>query len=182
MMNNYSVYSKPSHKYLVFLDIDGVFTSSRVHTTYSGDYEMWCKFDSVAVDFMNWIHDTYPVQFVLMSTWKNYLKSDDMNIKHWVQSSFANAGFRGTLGSPWKTDPDNLVWMRTGANDRAHEIKDYLENFGPSVADFILFDDNRYRFDEILGIKRLVHTDHENGLLYKHMLNAKSIMGTWEKR
>ena len=53
-------------KYLVFLDIDGVFTSSRVHYAHNAVYKMWHRFDPVAVDFMNKIHDKYPVEFVLI--------------------------------------------------------------------------------------------------------------------
>lgn len=169
-------------KYLVFLDIDGVFTSARVNLAHNASYEMWHRFDPVAVDFMNKIHDRYPVEFVLMSTWKNNLRSDDNNIEHWVRAAFGNSGFRGQLATPWKTDPDNIIWHRKGANDRAHEVKEYLELYGQDVKDFILFDDNRYRFKEVLGVNRLVHTDHENGLLHKHMLNALSLMGTWQKR
>jgi hypothetical protein len=81
------------------------------------------------------------------------------------------------IASPWKTDPDNFAVIKRW--DRAHEVKDYLENFGQDIKDFILFDDNAYRFKEILGKGRLVRTDPENGLLYKHMLNAQSIMGNW---
>jgi hypothetical protein len=168
-------------KYLVFLDIDGVFTSHRVHIAHNAhEAAMWQRFDPVAVDFMNYIHDTYPVEFVLMSTWKNYLRNDDTNIEHWVRSAFANSGFRGYIARPWKTDPDNFAVMKKW--DRGHEVKDYLENFGTDIEDFILFDDNQYRFKEILGKQRLVRTDADNGLLYKHMLNAKSMMGTWKKR
>jgi hypothetical protein len=171
-----------TRKYLVFLDIDGVFTSSRVHYAHAAAYEMWHRFDPVAVDFMNRIHDRYPVEFVIMSTWKNNLRSDDNTIEHWVRAAFGNSGFRGQIATPWKTDPDNVIWQRKGANDRAHEVKEYLELYGEDVKDFILFDDNRYRFKEVLGKGRLVQTDHENGLLYKHMQNAQSLMGTWHER
>lgn len=169
-----------NRKYLVFLDIDGVFTSARVHAAHNAHGNpLWQRFDPIAVDFMNYIHDTYPVEFVLMSTWKNHLKSDDSTIEHWVRSAFANSGFRGLIAKPWKTDPDNLAIVKRW--DRAHEVKDYLENFGTDVEDFILFDDNRYKFKEILGKQRLIWTDANDGLLHKHMLNAKSIMGNWEK-
>jgi hypothetical protein len=152
-------------KYLCFLDIDGVLTSQRVHKTYQGEYGMWCQFDPIAVQFFNWIHDTYPVEFVLMSTWKNGLRND---------------GFRGEFASPWKTDPDNFAPVKKW--DRGNEVKDYLETYATDVDDFVLFDDNRYRFNEILGKRRLVQTDADNGLLHKHMLNAVSLMGTWEKK
>lgn len=167
-------------KYLVFLDIDGVFASSRVHYAHNSSYKMWHRFDPVAVDFMNKIHDRYPVEFVVMSTWKNNLRTDDQMIEHWVRSAFGNSGFRGEFASPWKTDPDNFAVHKKW--DRGNEVKDYLETYATDVKDFILFDDNRYRFKEILGKNRLVQTDHENGLLYKHMLNAQSLMGTWHER
>lgn len=169
-----------SHKYLVFLDIDGVFTSARVHSAHNATYDLWHRFDPIAVDFMNYIHDTYPVAFVLMSTWKNGLMNDNMMNYHWVCSAFANSGFRGSIARPWKTDPDSFAVTKRW--DRAHEVKDYLERFGNGVEDYILFDDNAYRFKETLGKNRLVRTDANNGLLHKHMLNAKAMMGTWSKR
>ena len=169
-------------KYLVFLDIDGVFTSSRVHYAHNATYEMWHRFDPVAVDFMNKIHDRYPVEFVLMSTWKNYLHSDQHSVEHWIRAAFGNSGFRGDFAVPWKTDPDNIIWTRAGLNDRAHEVLEYLDKHGQDIEDYILFDDNSYQFDKVLGKKRLVRTDPENGLLYKHMTKAQSIMGQWDKK
>ena len=171
-----------NRKYLVFLDIDGVFTSSRVHYAHNASYEMWHRFDPVAVDFMNKIHDRYAVEFVLMSTWKNFLRNDSNQTEHWVRAAFGNSGFRGQFASPWKTDPDNVIWQRKGLNDRAHEVQEYLELYGQDIQDYILFDDNQYRFKEVLGKSRLVQTDPENGLLYKHMLNAQSMMGNWIKK
>jgi hypothetical protein len=169
-----------NRKYLVFLDIDGVFTSSRVHLAHNADFGMWHRFDPVAVDFMNKIHDTYPVEFVLMSTWKNHLRSDDTNIQHWVRSAFGNSGFRGTISRPWKTDPDNFAVMKKW--DRGDEVKNYLETFATDIEDYILFDDNSYNFEKALGKKRLVRTDSDNGLLHKHMLNALSLLGQWKKK
>jgi hypothetical protein len=170
--------------YLVFLDIDGVFTSHRVHTAHNAsECSMWQKFDPVAVDFTNMIHDTYPVKFVVMSTWKNGLDENDPTVSHWARSAFANAGFRGVLADPWKTDPGNDPKYQTPAlHDRAHQVKDYLKEYAPDVDDFILFDDTRYQFEQVLGKKRLVWTDSQDGLLFKHMLNAKSIMGNWKKK
>lgn len=167
-------------KYFVFLDIDGVLTSSRVHVAHNAYYEMWHRFDPVAVDFFNKIHDTYNVEFVLMSTWKNYLDVDDHNIEHWVKSAFANSGFRGKFANYWKTDPHE-TWVNKSNYNRAHEVKEYLEEYGQDVEDFLLFDDNDYDFNKVLGKKRFVKTDPENGLLYKHMKNALSVIGQWSK-
>ena len=169
-----------NYRYLVFLDIDGVFTSSRVHYAHAADYDMWHRFDPVAVDFMNKIHDRYPAEFVLMSTWKNHLDVNDNGLLHWIKSAFGNAGFRGKLADPWKTDPKNDALYNRW--DRAHEVLYYLDEYGLDVKDYILFDDNAYQFNTVLPKKRLVLTDPENGLLYKHMKNAQSIMGTWIDR
>jgi hypothetical protein len=166
-------------KYLVFLDIDGVFTSSRVHYAHAASYHMWHRFDPVAVEFMNKIHDRYPVEFVLISTWKNHLRNDDTQVEHWIRAAFGNSGFRGQFADLWKTDPDNLWVNKPRPYDRSHEIRDYLVEYAPDILDYIIFDDNDYRFEQVLGKKRLVRTDHENGLLYKHMQRAQSIIGQW---
>lgn len=173
--------TQQSEKYLVFLDIDGVFASHRVHVAHNA-YEavMWQRFDPVAVDFMNYIHDTYCVEYVLMSTWKDGLRTDDVHIEHWVRAAFANSGFRGLLSTPWKTDPDNLSAINKWS--RPHEVQNYLELYGFDVKDYLLFDDSSYRFDDVLGKKRHVRTSSEDGLLFKHMLHAKSIMGNWRKK
>lgn len=171
-----------NRKYLVFLDIDGVFTSSRVHYAHNAVFNVWHRFDPVAVDFMNKIHDKYPVEFVLISTWKNELRNDDHMVEHWIRSAFANSGFRGDFARMWKTDPDNLWVNKPRPYDRSHEIRDYLEEYGQDIKDYIIFDDNDYGFEEVLRVKRWVRTDPENGLLYKHMCNAMSIMGTWHEK
>lgn len=169
-------------KYLVFLDIDGVFTSSRVHYAQNTDYTIWNKFDPIAIEFMNKIHDRYPVEFVLISTWKNYLKEDDQQTSHWIQAAFANSGFRGNFASPWKTNPNNLWANKPTGYNRSHEIKEYLEEYATDVVDYVIFDDNDYGFEKVLGKKRLIRTDPENGLLWKHMQRAQSIVGQWHEK
>ena len=173
---------KTDRKYLVFLDIDGVFTSSRVHYAHNAAHDIWHRFDPVAVDFMNKIHDRYAAEFVLISTWKNYISTDNSNISHWIRSAFANSGFRGVFPKMWKTDPDNLVLGKPAPYFRSHEIRDYLVDHAPDVLDYIIFDDNDYGFEKVLGKKRLIRTDPVNGLLYKHMQKAQSIMGQWDKK
>ena len=172
---------KNERKYLVFLDIDGVFTSSRVHYAHAATYGMWHRFDPVAVDFMNRIHDRYPAEFVIMSTWKKFIDVKSTQIEHWVRAAFGNSGFRGEFATPWKTDPDEQSIHRRGF-DRGDEVREYLDTHATDVRDFILFDDNAYNFETALGKRRLVQPDPENGLLYKHMRNAQSIMGQWHER
>ena len=168
--------------YLVFLDFDGVLAHSRVHLAGGSayDYDKWSKFDPVAIDFFNRIHDTHPVEFVIMSTWKDTADVGDEYISHVFQAMLRNAGFRGTLADPWKTNPENDPAV--ARQDRAVQVRDFLNSHYPHVQDFILFDDNRFRFKEVLGKGRLVQTSENDGLLYKHMKDALSIMGNWERR
>jgi hypothetical protein len=163
--------------YYVFLDIDGVFTSNRVNEAHTAEYKMWHRFDPVAISFMNWVHDTYPVEFVLMTTWKDGIDIDHGMSLHWVKSAFGNSGFRGKFADNWKTDPNNKWVNKYG---RGQEVSEYLRV--NHADDYILFDDNEFDFKKVLGKNRLVKTDSQNGLLHKHMLNAKSIMGSWEKK
>jgi hypothetical protein len=169
-------------RYLVFLDIDGVFTSSRVHYSRTDAYDMWAKFDPVAVDFMNKISDRFHnVEFVCMSTWKNFLDTKSQSTVHIFEAMWRNAGFKGKFADPWKTDPDNTLWKSAGM-DRGDEVVHYLENYGTDVKDYILFDDNAYNFNKVLPKKRLIQTNPENGLLYRHMTDAMSIMGNWSEK
>ena len=64
---------------------------------------------------------------------------------------------------------------------RAVEVADYLAEFGP-YEDFLLFDDSNYDFNRVLGKKRWIRCDSEDGLLSKHMKHAMAIMGQWEKK
>lgn len=174
---------KPDRKYLVFLDIDGVFTSSRVHYAHNAhNAGLWQRFDPVAIDYMNKIHDTYPVEFVLISTWKNYLRNDDNQVQNWIRAAFANSGFRGYLADLWKTDPDNLWVNKPTPYDRSHEIRDYINDHAPEIKDYIIFDDNDYDFEEVLGQDRLVLTDPNDGLLFSHMRKAQEIMQKWHEK
>jgi hypothetical protein len=166
-------------KYLCFLDIDGVLTSDRVNLACASEYEIWHQFDPIAIQFFNWIHDTYDVKFVLMSSWKEHLDYKHMGIEHWVRAAFGNVGFRGDFAVVWKTNPEDQYHFHLS---RGSQVAQYLSEYGKQYSDFILFDDNRHDFKEKLGKGRLVHTDSTNGLLFKHMKDAKSIMGTWEKK
>lgn len=170
-------------KYAIFLDIDGVFCGTRVHMGHTcSKHKMWDRFDPIAVDFMNKIDELYNVDFVLMSTWKEQIKHDDPVYYHWINSSFRNAGFRGMFPWPnWKTNPTNNPDKYNTLHGRAVEVADYLAEFGP-YEDFLLFDDSNYDFNRVLGKKRWIRCDSENGLLSKHMKHAMAIMGQWEKK
>lgn len=170
-------------RYAVFLDIDGVFTSARVQAGHTcSNHPMWDKFDPVAVDFMNKLDSLFNVDWVLMTTWKNHIDTTDPMYFHWINSSFRNAGFRGSFpASAWKTNPDNNLDKYNKLNGRALEVADYLREYGP-YDDYLLFDDCDYAFNQTLDRKRWVRTSADDGLLLKHMRQALSITGSWEKR
>lgn len=171
-----------SKKYAVFLDIDGVFCGHRMQMGHTCENHMiWDKFDPVAVDFMNRIDSMYNVDFIIMSTWKEGVKYDDPMAFHWINSTFRNAGFRGSFPWPnWKTNSaeDNKY---NSMNGRAWAVKDYLAEFGP-YTDYLLFDDTDYSFNQVLGRKRWIRCSSEDGLLTKHMRHALALMGEWEKK
>ena len=170
-------------KYLAFLDIDGVFTSARVQYASANSHDMWNKFDPTAIEFMNKLHDKIvDLHFVLISTWKEHLREADEQTSHWIIAAFRNAGFRGEFASPWKTNPENLPRFYEKGMTRADEIKEYLEVYAPGNRDYIIFDDNDYGFETVLGKNRWVHTDGNNGILLKHMYNAMSIVGEWDTK
>lgn len=163
-------------KYLVFLDVDGVFTSSRVHMANNNmNYKIWAKFDPVAVDFFNYLHDTYEdVEFVLMSTWRLGMELEAIHHFHWIQSAFINAGFRGKFAKIWRTDESRSF-------QRALEVKDYLLQV-PELKDYLLVDDTDYHWKTYLDKPKWIRTSTEDGILYKHMLQMKSFCGTWDRK
>lgn len=168
--------------YYVFLDVDGVFTNARVHVSAPKHQPVWARFDPVAVDFMNLIAESATdVQFVLSSSWRKGHDAANSMSYHWLVSMFANAGFRGKWAHDWRTDdsPPAALEGETWSfyEDRAHEIRHYLQEH--QHRDFLIFDDTDYSFDKVLGKKRFIRCDDQEGLLYKHMQKAKAIVGEW---
>lgn len=170
-------------KYLVFVDFDGVLTTSRVHFaqyTYKEKYPMWAKFDPVVVDFFNKIHLTFEdVSFVWTTTWRNGMTDYKTPMAgHWAQAMWDNAGFLGKFGSPWRVNPDEHIPL----NQRAREIKHYLETYGEETKDYIIFDDTDYGFNRELDKRRFVQTHPSEGMRYKDMKDAWAITGMWDKK
>lgn len=162
--------------YLIFLDIDGVLTSERTWAGSTCDNsDLWDKFDPIAIDFFNWIHDRWDVHFVLLTTWKNGLDPNNSHHKLWVSSALRNAGFRGHIAPDWMTNPNHFRMTR------GEEVVEYLDTHS-IYDDFLIFDDNAFDYQIKTGVKRLVRTDAHNGLLYNHMTRAKSLLGQWEKK
>ena len=168
---------------LVFLDFDGVLTSERVHITQTNaDYDMWSKFDSITVDFLNKLHDSFDIRFVWNTTWMHGMSNDNAMNYHWAYTMFRNAGFRGRFNKPWRVNPDDKHEItRSGGRAydyRAKEVLEYLKEYAPDVWNaraFMVFDDLDFNYNEVLGVKRWVKTDSDNGMLLKHYKHAWSL-------
>lgn len=167
-------------KYLIFLDFDGVLTSARMEFPHvKSEYEMMTRFDPNSIAFLNRIHETYEdVYFVWTTTWRNGVENDNIMSQHWAYSMFNNAGFTGTFGKPWKVNPDDDM----DTNYRPQEIKHYLKEYAPYHKDYMIIDDTDYGFNDVLGKKRFIKTDPDNGMLLKHMKNAWSLTGNWDRK
>ena len=85
-------------KYLVFVDFDGVLTTTRQSLAqHNAGYEYMSVFDPIAIEFFNRIHHTYAdVSFVWSTSWRNHVPPNAGSIEHIVYSMWYNAGFRGT--------------------------------------------------------------------------------------
>lgn len=177
--------SKPKNdaRYLVFVDFDGVLTSARVHFSHPKEaYFLWATFDPVAIEFFNKIHNTFEdVRFVWTTTWRNHIQND-VAIEHIAYSQWYNAGFRGLFGTPWLVNPENRMDGDVNHANRAAEIQHYMDNYGEGVQDYIIFDDSDYGFNDILPKKRWIKTSPNDGLLFKHMEKAWSIVGQWDRK
>jgi hypothetical protein len=140
---------------------------------------MWSRFDPVAVSFLNKLHDNVDdLSFVWTTSWRLDMPDNDMTL-HWAYTMFHNAGFRGKFGKPFRTEKLN---EGNYFNSRSYEVLDYLKKYGNDTKDFMVLDDEDYHFDELLSKKRFVKTDPVNGMLYKHMEKAWSLVGSWDKR
>lgn len=165
---------------LVFLDFDGVLTSARVNIAQTNaDYDMWSKFDSVTVDFLNKLHNTFDIRFVWNTTWMHGMANDNAMNYHWAYTMFRNAGFTGRFNKPWRVNPDDVVDMTTSGGKprdyRAQEMLSYLKDYEPGVWDakaFMVLDDLDFDYNKVLGVKRWIHTDSDNGMLLKHYQKA----------
>lgn len=166
-------------KYAVFLDFDGVLTTARTGFADAkcNGYTMWSRFDPVAIDFLNKIHLTFEdVKFVWITSWRPATIDPSNMDLHFAYTMFRNAGFLGEFADQWRVNPENTI----SRIDRALEIKDWIDK--NPIIDYLIFDDCDYKFNEILGKKRLIRTDPNDGITYKNMQYAWNICGQWYRK
>ena len=158
---------------IIFLDIDGVLTSDRVHRARNEIYkdEMNCfltQFDPVAIEFFNKISSKHDISFCLISTWKNNLGIAYM-IPHWIDTCFYNAGFRGKFLNELKTEDEH-------EHSRSRGIELLMEDYPDS--NYIIIDDCDFDWTDHQR-ERWVMTDPDNGILLTHMKQIENLIKDW---
>lgn len=125
-------------KGVIFIDIDGVFTSERIG---------WQNFDIYAINKIYWCIKKRPEwKLVMSSTWR--MKYDFYHYKR-------------IFGDIFHKD-----WRTGSFSNRRDEIKEWLDNH-PEIKDYIVIDDNPGAVPEEEKDK-LIHTDGSDGMLHEH--------------
>lgn len=129
---------------VIFLDIDGVFTSLR-----SG----WYNWDIYAVNFIIWICKKANVSLVISSSWR--LQND----KEFFDKIFPNC-----IHDDWCT-PKKLT------STRGQEIDMWLQSH-KEITDYLILDDMNDISKE--QYNHFIMTDEENGLNHIHLKKIKA--------
>lgn len=160
-----------SHKLngnIIFLDIDGVFTSERVHRTIQNKshYGVWAKFDPIAIDYFNNLYFNHNISFVICSSWRNTFETK--GLKHILYS----AGFQGAILSC--TQNDNRVI------NKPKSIEQFIEDHKPK--NWLVVDDECRQWDQTIFVpkKTAVKTCTFNGLDCFAMEECSNIIRSWK--
>ena len=166
---------------IVFLDIDGVLTSSRTHCL-NGDKGIWHRFDPNVIQFFKVLKDQFNYKFVFSTTWRYAYHIDiDYTLPEAIRTSetildlpreeqlkirFNHEGIDESYFH------EHYVTKRLGSNKmhgshqtRGYEVEDWLGQH-PEITKYIIIDD----IDQFLASQRpfFVQTDEENGVLFHH--------------
>lgn len=135
---------------IIFLDVDGVLTSTRCNGFH--DFDLW------AVSFLRWACDRSGAQIVISSVWRKNKDAQDV--------------FKRTFGQylhdDWRT-PNG-----THSRARQDEIDEWREKH-PEVTDFIVIDDDIG--DLLRHESRLIRTSSIDGMLFEHMDKLREMLG-----
>lgn len=146
---------------IIFLDIDGVLTSARVHVA-EDTRGMWSVFDRHAVQFLNRIAEEWAAEYVVSSTWRKLVNEQDLKFM------LNNAGWRGTFHVNWATPVFN-------SGRRGEEIEAWMQTYYPDILpeNYIILDDDADMLEHHMD--RLVRTDPEDGMLFRHYQQIKRL-------
>lgn len=152
---------------IVFLDIDGVFTSERVHRTIfnKDNYGVWSKFDPIAIDYLNNLYHDNDIDFVICSSWRNSF--DTKEIKHMLYS----AGFQGAILASTQKDFRTI--------NKQKSIQNFVEEHKPK--NWLVIDDECLSWGEpFIQKKNAVRTCTFNGFDCFAMEECTQIVNSWK--
>lgn len=142
---------------VLFLDIDGVVTSTRANG--------FNDFDPFTVHQIVWCCRQADYRIVLSSTWRHAGFSVE---------GFWQVIFDGLFHEDWRTTSDHFASRRGG------QVDEWLSRH-PEVTEYVILDDDHDFTDE--QKERAVFTDSHNGMLFGHFDRLKELMGiddrTW---
>lgn len=153
---------------VIFLDIDGVLTSARVHIAY-GDKGIWHRFDPAAVEFFGRILRDTGASLVISSTWRRGNDREGM-IRDLLQGGGPAAQpMVDALHQDWSTPVH-------GYPSRGAEIAAWLSAH-PDVTGYLIVDDD----SDMLAEQRpnFIQTHYHDGILTDHYLAIRKHVAGW---
>src|SRR5690349_24220587 len=139
-------------KRIIFLDMDGVCCSGRVSLLYGKN----C-IDSMAVQFLNRLHQSVPYSLVASSSWRK---------DYFLPIVLQAVGCMAPFAEPWKIELNS---------PRSQAIEKWLCRNAPS-ADFLILDDEDFDWTP-LQKARWICCDPDNGITLQDMRRAFRLFG-----
>jgi len=146
---------------VLFLDMDGVLTCTRVHQAYRDKGLLWTRPDPVGVQFLNRLCVETGCAVVLSSSWR----LRETRTREAIEAVLRDGGWTGSMHPDWRTptEPEHR---------RGVEVRLWLSAH-PEVARWAALD------DESGGFERgdpLALTDPHNGISYQAYRHALALL------
>ncbi|ODT77683.1 MAG: hypothetical protein ABS76_26485 [Pelagibacterium sp. SCN 64-44] len=149
---------------ILFLDIDGVLCTTRASLAH-GEYGLSRYMDTVAIEFLNRLHEAAPYSIVVTSTWRNEV---DCTIL------LPAVGILAPLAHPeWRTGIHHSG--PSSFHDRPREIDGWLSKHGSGV-DYLILDDSMFSWTDDQHA-RWVKCDSQDGISFQAMNEAFALFG-----
>lgn len=157
---------------IIFLDIDGVLTSTRCESSHRGSHRYWSKFDPVAMAFLAKVCNDYNATIVISSHWRT------MHDKGFFQVVFDNCGFPelgNALHDEWATP---ILAINTAGNFgqgicRGEEIEAWFKKTGEKE-EYMIIDDEAEFLD--YQQDRVVRTSTNDGMLFANFQQINKML------
>lgn len=149
---------------VIFLDFDGVLTSTRTCVALDGR-GLWTTADPVAIALVKRLCDEFSAKIVVSSTWREIYDREGLMLY------LHQAGLhRNYIHNDWRTPSTRM------SSWRAEEIRTWLESHS-EITGFVIIDDMDFSSSEELK-EHAVKTSGTNGMMYEHYDQAKKILSS----